>query len=76
MVLYETERLIIRAWQKTDAEDLFEYASDLEVTKSLTFETYTSIKDAHKRIKHCRKHFRKHFKTLNFAYGHEVLPFS
>jgi len=50
MVLYETERLIIRQWQKKDYRDLFEYASDVKVTKYLHFKTYKNIGTAKERI--------------------------
>ena len=50
-VLYETERLIIRKWEEKDYKDLYEYASDSNVTKFLSFPTYTSIDDAVTRIK-------------------------
>ena len=49
-VIYETERLIIREWQLSDQDDLYEYASDPIVTKYLTFPTYTSHQEAVDRI--------------------------
>ena len=49
-VLFETERLIIRKWEKSDCEDLFEYAKNPEVSKFLRFAPYTSIKEAEDRI--------------------------
>jgi len=49
-MLYETENLIVRHWKSEDATDLFEYCSDPETTKFLTFPTYQSISEAHSRI--------------------------
>lgn len=49
-VIYETERLIIRQWEETDAEDLYEYAKDPIISKYLKFKPYTSIQEAHERI--------------------------
>jgi len=59
IILYETERLIIRQWEEKDAADLFEYCSDGEVTKYLRFPTYTDIKDAHERIADMQKRYAK-----------------
>ena len=36
-VIYETERLVIRQWEKEDYQDLFEYASNPEASKFLKF---------------------------------------
>jgi ribosomal-protein-alanine N-acetyltransferase len=49
--IYITERLIVRQWEEKDYEDLYEYASDSNVTKYLSFPTYTSIETAKERIK-------------------------
>ena len=49
-ILYETERLIVRKWEKTDANDLFEHAKDPSVSRFLKFKPYTSIEEAHERI--------------------------
>lgn len=46
----ETKRLILRPFEQKDINDLYEYASDAEVTKYLTFKTYKSIEEAEKRI--------------------------
>ena len=48
--IFETDRLIIREWERKDRDDLYEYASDPIVTKFLTFPTYTSMQDADDRI--------------------------
>src|SRR5687768_6058949 len=39
----QTERLIVRPWQQSDANDIFEYASDIEVTRSAMWPAHTSI---------------------------------
>ncbi len=41
----ETERLILREMRLTDTKDLYEYASDPEVSKFTTWETHKSIED-------------------------------
>ena len=51
--LYETERLIVRRLQESDAADLYDYARDPEVAKDL-FIPYSSIDDAHERIRFVR----------------------
>ena len=43
----ETERLILRPFRVEDAADLFEYASDPEVTRFLVIETHRSLDDTH-----------------------------
>lgn len=42
----ETERLLLRRLRLDDAEDVFAYASDPEVTRYVIFETHRSIEDA------------------------------
>ena len=42
MVKYETERLIVREWNEKDCADLYEFASDEEITKYLHYKTYAS----------------------------------
>ena len=44
MKILETERLILRLWQKTDVADLFEYASDARVGPSAGWPVHESIK--------------------------------
>jgi ribosomal-protein-alanine N-acetyltransferase len=41
-----TERLIIRPWQRSDADEMFEYASDLEVTRSAMWLPHTSVDES------------------------------
>jgi len=49
-VIFETERLIIRQWEEKDYKDLFEYASNDDVTKFLTWPTYKNEETAIERI--------------------------
>ncbi len=49
-IVYETERLIIRQWEEKDYLDLYEYASNDEVTKFLSWPTYKDIQTAIARI--------------------------
>ena len=46
----ETERLVLRKFNNNDADDLYEYCKDPEVTKYLIFETYENIETAQDRI--------------------------
>lgn len=46
----ESSRLIIRKWKKSDYKDLFEYAKDEELTKYLTWQSYTDVQQAKDRI--------------------------
>src|SRR5205085_1783556 len=41
----ETERLIIRPWREQDAEDMYEYSSDLEVTRHAMWLPDKSLED-------------------------------
>ncbi len=42
----ESERLLLRRMRLDDAEDMFAYASDPEVTRYVLFETHRSIEDS------------------------------
>ncbi len=67
-MLYSTERLNVRKWQKKDAADLFEYVSLNEVTKFLSFPTYTSLDQAHERIDSLlEKYTQEEISGLDFA---------
>ncbi|MGE5607111.1 MAG: GNAT family N-acetyltransferase [Bacteroidota bacterium] len=48
---YETERLVMRKLTMEDAEDVFEYASNPEVSKYVTWETHRTINDSISFIK-------------------------
>ena len=49
-IIYQTERLIVRQWQKKDYKDLYEFASDESVTKFLHYKTYDNLQVAKDRI--------------------------
>ena len=42
----ETERILLRHWQKSDAEALFKYASDPEIGPHAGWSTHKSIKES------------------------------
>ncbi|MFD1356950.1 GNAT family N-acetyltransferase [Fictibacillus halophilus] len=48
--IIETERLILRAVTKADAEDILLYLSDPDVVKHMGLEPFESIEDAHDEI--------------------------
>lgn len=50
MVLFETERLIVRTWEEKDCQDLYEICSDKITNKYLTYPLYTSYQNAVDRI--------------------------
>ena len=45
-IVLETERLLLRPFQKGDAEYVYKYASDHETTQYMRFQTHKSIKDS------------------------------
>ncbi len=45
-MLLETERLILRPWQESDAEDLFLYARDPEVGPAAGWPVHTSVENS------------------------------
>ena len=47
----ETERLILRPWEERDANDLFQYASDLEVGPNAGWPVHTSVENSREIIK-------------------------
>ena len=55
----ETERLILRKLRLEDAKDIFEYASDPEVSKYVTWETHKSIEDSINFIKSSLANYNK-----------------
>ena len=59
-IIYETDRLIVRQWEEDDFLDLYEYASDSEVTKFLHFPANTSIDTAKERIAVVREKYEEH----------------
>ena len=50
--MIETKRLILRPVSINDAQDIYEYSSDEEVTKMVTYDTYTSMEDAYQSLNH------------------------
>ena len=55
----ETERLILRPITIADAEDVFEYGSDPEVTKYVIFLTHSSIADSIKWLEKASAEFAR-----------------
>jgi uncharacterized cupin superfamily protein/RimJ/RimL family protein N-acetyltransferase len=49
--ILETDRLILRPIETSDASDIFDYAKDLETTKYVTWEAHQSIANSEKHIK-------------------------
>lgn len=50
--MIKTKRLILRPVSINDAQDIYDYSSDEEVTKMVTYDTYTSIEDAYQSLNH------------------------
>ncbi|MDF2857064.1 MAG: ydaF 1 [Neobacillus sp.] len=48
---FETKRLLLRKLIPEDAEDIFAYAMDNEVTKFMTWDTHNNIEDSRQFIK-------------------------
>ena len=42
----ETERLILRPWQESDAEALYKYAKDPEIGPAADWPPHTSVEDS------------------------------
>lgn len=71
-MIYETEHLRVRHFLESDAADLFEYCSDPEVTKYLTFPTYQNISEAYMRIAYMRRRYDQDYKDgIDFAIEHK-----
>ncbi len=49
--MLETKRLVLRAWNETDADDLFEYAKDTEVGPSTGWPPHTSVEQSREIIR-------------------------
>ena len=56
-IIYETERLIIRKWEDKDYLDLYEYASDENVTKFFSWPAYRCLDDAVSRINFIKQQY-------------------
>ena len=66
-ILYETDRLKVREWKLSDYNDLFEYVSNPEVTKFLSFKTYEKKQEAKDRIKHVQSKYENNNVFTEFA---------
>lgn len=55
----ETERLILRRMDIGDSEDVFEYASDEEVSKYVAWDLHKSIDDSRRYLRLMMKKYRK-----------------
>lgn len=58
-IIYETNRLIIRQWKPEDEADMYEYYSDKNVTKFLSFPSYQSREDAKRQIALSLENYQK-----------------
>jgi len=56
----QTERLIIRPWQRSDANEMFEYASDHEVTRLAMWRKHTSVEESIRDIAEAICRYEKH----------------
>ncbi|MBQ9068714.1 MAG: GNAT family N-acetyltransferase, partial [Eggerthellaceae bacterium] len=50
-MMLETERLILRPWEESDAEDLYRYASDPEVGPIAGWPIHTSVENSREIIR-------------------------
>ena len=48
---FETERLILRPWEESDAEDLFEYAKDPRIGPVTGWPVHTSVEESREIIR-------------------------
>ena len=55
-IMLETERLILRPWKETDAENLYAYASDPEVGPPAGWPPHTSVENSREIIKGVLSH--------------------
>lgn len=55
----ETERLFLRKLRNDDAADIYYYGSNEQVTKYVTWDTYTSIKDAMSFIQFAENRYKE-----------------
>ena len=65
-IIFETDRLILKQWQKKDYNDLFEYASDDRVSKYL-FPTYKTKQTAKDRINKLIAQYSEEFSNKDYA---------
>ena len=50
-MILQTERLILRPWEETDAESLYEYAKDERIGPAAGFPPHTSVENSREVIK-------------------------
>lgn len=50
-MIFETERLILRPWKKSDAKDLYAYASSPEIGPAAGWPPHKSVRESRKIIK-------------------------
>lgn len=50
--MLETERLILRPVERSDASAIYRYSSDPRVTEFVTYDTYSSMDDAYNSLDH------------------------
>ena len=50
-LIFETDRLILRPWEETDAESLYEYAKDERVGPIAGWPPHTSVENSREIIK-------------------------
>ncbi len=50
-MILETERLILRSWEESDAEDLYEYAKDPQVGPIAGWPAHTSVENSRQIIR-------------------------
>lgn len=55
----ETERLILRPMRMRDAQDLFAYARDPQVSRHVLWDTHTSISDSRQFLRGAIRQYRK-----------------
>lgn len=82
MILY-TERLILRPWEESDAESLYEYAKDLEVGPIAGWPPHTSVENSRDIIKTvlgvdetyaiCKKEDQKAIGSIGLMRGKKVI---
>ena len=67
MIIYETERLIVRHWLKDDYNDLYDYVSDEDTVKFLSFPVYTNLESAKERIEFILSCYDKNQVDVDYA---------
>lgn len=55
----ETKRLILRPMTEADTQGIFDYCSDPEVAKYVTWEAHKTLKDSENFVKYAQQNYRK-----------------